>query len=140
MKKSLFLLSLFVGAASALQLPSSNPERSPMTSSSMDRRSLLGGVAATGFLWGMPTVAQAGIDPALLKSLPVQGDESGAAQRLRQVESIQRPETDLVDIPFTELPSGVSFREYREGKGEAGKEMNRKNGIQFLLAHPLFSP
>ena len=71
-----------------------------------------------GLLTAQP--ANAGIDPSLLKSLPVQGDESGASQRLRQIESIQRPASDLVDVPFNELPSGVSYREYREGKGEAG--------------------
>ena len=71
-------------------------------------------------LW-FPLTARAGIDPTLLQKLPVQGDESGTAQRLRQLEAIQRPSSDLVEIPFTELPSGVSFREYREGKGEAGK-------------------
>ena len=85
----------------------------------MDRRQALATLGTSAALLA-PSVAQAGIDPALLKSLPVQGDESGAAQRLRQVEAIQRPVTDLVDIPFTELPSGVSYREYREGKGEAG--------------------
>ena len=68
----------------------------------------------------VPSVAQAGIDPTLLKSLPVQGDESGAAQRLRQVEAVLKPASDLVDIPFVELPSGVSYREYRNGKGDAG--------------------
>lgn len=67
-----------------------------------------------------PSTANAGIDPSLLQNLPVQGDESGAAQRLRQVEAVNKPASDLVNIPFTELPGGVSYREYREGKGEAG--------------------
>jgi hypothetical protein len=83
----------------------------------MDRRAVVAGSLA--FLM-IPTVANAGIDPSSLRTLPVQGDESGAAQRLRQVEAAQRPSTDLVDIPFEELPSGVSYREYRQGKGEAG--------------------
>jgi hypothetical protein len=85
-----------------------------------DRRSFLG---VAGLAFGIlvsPSQASAGIDPSLLKSLPVQGDDSGSATRLRQVESIQKPATDLVDIPFEELPSGVSYREYREGKDEAG--------------------
>ena len=83
----------------------------------------MNGIGAAGLTLGFPGIASAGIDPSLLQSLPVQGDESGAAQRLRQVEAIQRPSSDLVDIPFTELPSGVSYREYREGKGEAGKSV-----------------
>ena len=85
------------------------------------RRSFLTVASSTvmaGLLTAQP--ANAGIDPSLLKSLPVQGDESGASQRLRQIESIQRPASDLVDVPFNELSSGVSYREYREGKGEAG--------------------
>jgi hypothetical protein len=65
--------------------------------------------------------AQAGIDPSLLQGLPVKGDESGAAQRLREVQAINRPSSDNQDIPFVELgTSGVSYREYRLGKGEAG--------------------
>jgi hypothetical protein len=83
------------------------------------RRSFL--VVGSATLLSFPLVANAGIDPSLLKSMPVQGDESGSAQRLRQVEAIQRPATDLVQMPFEDLPSGVSYREYREGKGEAGR-------------------
>jgi hypothetical protein len=83
----------------------------------MNRRAILAG-SFVGLL--LPAVANAGIDPSLLKTLPVQGDESGAVQRLRQIEDVQRPATDLVNVPFEELPSGVSYREYREGKGEAG--------------------
>ena len=64
--------------------------------------------------------ANAGIDPSLLQNLKVEGDDSGSSQRLRQIESIQKPASDLVDIPFEQLASGVSYREYREGKGEAG--------------------
>jgi hypothetical protein len=64
--------------------------------------------------------AQAGIDPSLLKSLPVQGDESGTLQRLQQVRDMNRPSSDSENIPFVELGGGVSYREYRQGKGEAG--------------------
>lgn len=87
----------------------------------IDRRQAIRGIASTtvGVLV-TPSISNAGIDPTMLKNLPVQGDETGAAQRLRQVEAVQRPTSDLVDIPFTDLPSGASFREYREGKGEAG--------------------
>lgn len=87
------------------------------------RRSLFNAAAALLPSWlivSTPDAAHAGIDPSLLKTLPVQGDESGAAQRLRQVDAIQRPTTDLEDKPFETLPSGVSYREYRAGKGEAG--------------------
>jgi hypothetical protein len=91
-----------------------------------DRRSfvnsLLLGAAALGTTTSiLPTSpANAGIDPSLLKALPVDGDVSGTAQRLRQIEEIQRPATDNLNIPYEKLPSGVEYREYREGKGEAG--------------------
>jgi len=40
--------------------------------------------------------------------------------RLRQIEAAQTGSgQDLTNIPFVELPSGVSYREYRAGKGEA---------------------
>lgn len=124
------LLSMGGAAVSvqSFQLPTnkglSSGQNFPAEASSQqmqeDRRSFLG---VAGLAFGIlvsPSQATAGIDPSLLKTLPVQGDDSGSATRLRQVESIQRPETDLVSIPFEELPSGVSYREYRAGKGEAG--------------------
>ena len=105
--------------------PSTTSSQSTTTSlDAISRRSLLEKAAFLGttssILLSSPQIANAGIDPTLLKTLPVQGDESGAAQRLRQVEAIQRPATDLEDKPFEKLESGVSYREYREGKGDAG--------------------
>jgi len=85
----------------------------------------VGVTAATAMIVMKPTVAKAGIDPDMLKNLSVQGDESGSAQRLRQIESIQRPASDTIDAPFEELPSGVSYREYREGKGNSDLHSNR---------------
>jgi hypothetical protein len=78
------------------------------------------GAVLTNIMTLKPTIAKAGIDPGMLKNLPVQGDESGQATRLRQIEAVQRPASDLTNMPFEELPSGVSYREYREGKGDAG--------------------
>jgi hypothetical protein len=122
------LTTATVDAWSMKEIPKDNPQvKYHSASSSLNRRQAAGRMGwtassiATAVLVGFPWTASAGIDPALLQKLPVQGDESGTAQRLRQLEAIQRPSSDLVDIPFTELPSGVSFREYREGKGEAGK-------------------
>lgn len=107
-----------------------------------DRRSFLSTIATTvgaTFLLSSPLVANAGIDPTLLKSLPVQGDESGTAQRLRQIEAIQRPTTDTVDVPFEELPSGVSYREYREGKGEAVVQKGSKVAAEMTIRCKSFS-
>ena len=85
-------------------------------------KSLLVGAAVLGTSNTiLPTTpANAGIDPSMLKSYQVEGDVSGTAQRLRQIEEIQRPASDTLNIPYEKLPSGVEYREYREGKGEAG--------------------
>lgn len=133
MMKTLCLLCTSLAVATAFQLPHHSTNRpSHGTQLSMDRRSLLSSGALI-VLGSCPTAARAGIDPSLLKSLPVQGDESGAAQRLRQVEAIQRPSSDLVNEPFKELPSGVSYREYREGKGEAEVQPGSKVAAEMTI-------
>lgn len=110
------------------------------TSLNLNRRSFVNaGVAAAAGLAGAAAPAFAGIDPSLLKSLPVQGDEAGTAQRLRQIEAIQKPASDLVDIPFTDLPSGVSYREYREGRGEAVVQNGSKVAVEMTIRCKSFS-
>ena len=122
------LLSMGAVSVQSFQLPTNKglssgqnfPSEAGTEQMQEDRRSFLG---LAGLAFGVlvsPSQASAGIDPSLLKSLQVQGDDSGSARRLRQMEDIQKPASDLVDIPFEELASGVSYREYREGKGEAG--------------------
>jgi len=65
-------------------------------------------------------VAYAGIDPNALKALPMEGEKAGtSADRMRQIEAIQTPVSDTIDQPYKELSNGVSYREYREGKGAA---------------------
>mmetsp|Transcript_40585 Transcript_40585/g.45344 ORF Transcript_40585/g.45344 Transcript_40585/m.45344 type:complete len:284 (+) Transcript_40585:102-953(+) len=86
-----------------------------------------------------PTVANAGIDPDMLKNLSVQGDASGSAQRLRQIESIQRPPSDTIDEPYQDLPSGVSYREYREGKGNAVVQPGSKVAAEMTIRCKSFS-
>jgi hypothetical protein len=78
--------------------------------------------------------AHAGIDPAVLKALPIEGDATGAASRLRQIESANgpRPE-DTKDIAFEVLPSGASYREYREGKGDAIVQPGSKVAVEMSI-------
>lgn len=78
--------------------------------------------------------ANAGIDPSALKALPVEGDTTGAASRLRQIESANgpRPE-DTQDIPFEKLSSGASYREYREGKGDATVQSQSKVAVEMSI-------
>jgi hypothetical protein len=89
-----------------------------------DRRSFLiksaAAVSSFSLFTSSAGPASAGVDPSALKALPVEGDSTGVASRLRQIESLNgpRPE-DSKDIAFERLPSGASYREYREGKGGA---------------------
>lgn len=88
--------------------------------SEFQRRSFLSAILGTStafFISSAP--AQAGIDVNALKNLPVEGDDSGVATRLRQIELEKNRPDDTVDIPYTELPNGVSYREFRDGKGTA---------------------
>lgn len=97
-----------------------------------NRRALIGSVlGSSSATFLLPLVAKAGIDPNQLRTLPVEGDVSGTQQRLREIDAVQRPPSDLTNVPFEELPSGVSYREYREGKGEAGTR--RADRSVFLL-------
>jgi hypothetical protein len=89
-------------------------------------------VATTASAYSRP--ANAGIDPAALRALPVEGDVTGSASRLRQIESVNgpRPE-DSKDIAFETLPSGASYREYREGKGDAMITNGSKVGVEMTI-------
>ena len=82
--------------------------------------SLVGFLGASTAAAAPPMIVHAGIDPTALKNLPVEGDTAGTATRLLQIEAIQKPAADEVDKPWEDLPSGVSFRDYREGRGQQG--------------------
>lgn len=100
--------------------------------SGYSRRSFLG--VSTAALLFAASPANAGIDPAALKALPIEGDSTGAASRLRQIESANgpRPE-DTKDIAFEKLPSGASYREYREGKGDATVQSGSKVAVEMSI-------
>lgn len=104
-----------------------------------DRRSfvnsLLVGAAVLGTAGTiLPTApANAGIDPSLLKNMKVDGDVSGQAQRMRQLEEIQRPASDTVNIPYEKLASGVEYREYREGRGDAVVQTGSKIAVELTI-------
>ena len=108
------------------------------TDSLTDRRSILGRAAAAAassflVLGGIDIpAAEAGIDPNALKALPTEGDASGSASRLRQIEAIttQPVNTDAV---FEKLPSGVSYGEFREGKGDAVVQPGSKVAVEMSI-------
>lgn len=81
----------------------------------------------------VPRIANAGIDPSALKNYQIEGDASGVATRLKQIQEEKVRPSDTIDIPFTELPSGVSFREYREGKGEAVVQSGSKVAVEMTI-------
>ena len=80
-----------------------------------------------------PNIANAGIDPSALKQYQIEGDTSGAASRLRQLEVEKTRPDDTIDIPFEKLQSGVSYREYREGKGEAIVQQGSKIAVEMTI-------
>eukprot|EP00956_Cyclotella_meneghiniana_P001768 scaffold1947_cov77-Cyclotella_meneghiniana.AAC.4 len=97
------------------------------------RRLFLTKLSTTAFLFAAAP-ANAGIDPSALKALPVEGDITGATSRLRQIESVNgpRPE-DTKDIPYEKLSSGASYREYREGKGDATIQSGSKVAVEMSI-------
>ncbi|KAL3797821.1 hypothetical protein HJC23_006859 [Cyclotella cryptica] len=103
-------------------------------SQNTNRRRFLVKVSKVALVLSGAQPAYAGIDPSSLKSLPVEGDISGAATRIRQIESAggPRPE-DSKDIAFEVLPSGASFREYREGKGDAIVQPGSKVAVEMTI-------
>jgi hypothetical protein len=126
------------------------PYRSTMTRNNMDsalhatsnnnddRRSFLiqSTAAVSSFLISINSASpvNAGIDPSALKALPVEGDTTGVRSRLQQIESLNgpRPE-DSKDIAFEKLASGASYREYREGKGDAAVANGSKVAVEMTI-------
>uniref|UniRef100_A0A7S4ND52 peptidylprolyl isomerase n=1 Tax=Odontella aurita TaxID=265563 RepID=A0A7S4ND52_9STRA len=88
-----------------------------------------------------PDAALAGIDPSALKSLRVEGDASGSTTRLQQIEAAKNAEiADVtVDKPWEDLPSGVLFREYREGRGDAVVQPGSKVAVEMTIRCKSFS-
>ena len=110
------------------------PDSNDAIDSAIQRRSFLSQVSTAALLLTAASPANAGIDPSALKSLPIEGDANGAASRIRQLESANgpRPE-DTQDIPFEKLSSGASYREYREGKGEATVQSGSKVAVEMSI-------
>jgi hypothetical protein len=100
----------------------------------IDRRTMVGATAASLLAMGGLGVpaAQAGIDPSALKALPTEGDTTGATTRLKQIKySNVNPEN--LDAAFEKLPSGVSFGDFREGKGDAVVQPGSKVAVEMSI-------
>jgi hypothetical protein len=103
------------------------------------RRTILLQTVSAIFLLSVSTPANAGIDPASLRKLPVAGDTSGSLSQLRQIqgqniESSSGPQPDdSKDIAFTLLPNGASYRDYREGKGDVTIQHGSKVAVELTI-------
>mmetsp|Transcript_45516 Transcript_45516/g.67074 ORF Transcript_45516/g.67074 Transcript_45516/m.67074 type:complete len:257 (+) Transcript_45516:65-835(+) len=111
--------------------------------SSNDRRAFLSSAVQIGGLSSLaamgPGMANAGIDPSTLKNIRVEGDEAGSATRLRQIELEKNRPEDTLNIPYEVLPSGVQYREYRDGKGEATVQPGSKVAVEMTIRCKSFS-
>jgi len=77
-------------------------------------------IGTTGTLFFLPPVALAGIDVSSLRSLPVDGDASGAATRLKQLQMQGTQIERGGDVAVaTRLDSGVIYRDMNTGKDGA---------------------
>lgn len=137
------LMAYYAEAFSGLPSPKRQIKSSLSVANSNDadvhnRRSFLIQSAASAssilLLTNTGSPANAGIDPSALKALPVEGDTTGVASRLRQIETLNgpRPE-DSKDIAFEKLASGASYREYREGRGDAVVANGSKVAVEMTI-------
>mmetsp|Transcript_30800 Transcript_30800/g.34069 ORF Transcript_30800/g.34069 Transcript_30800/m.34069 type:complete len:299 (+) Transcript_30800:137-1033(+) len=93
--------------------------------------SILLGSSATLLL--PPQIANAGIDPSLLKGLAIDGDDGGNVRRLKSIQNVIKPESDLINQEYEKLPSGVQYREYREGKGNEVVQAGSKVFVEMSI-------
>lgn len=72
------------------------------------------------------------IDPALLKTLPTEGDTTGGSKRLAEVMKIQQ-ESINNDPELVELMEGVSYREYRVGNNSPVVSDGSRVGLEMTV-------
>jgi len=107
-----------------------------MSLSSLTRRSFtFSSAAVIGFLHKEPSYA--GIDPSALQSLPLEGGGT-PQQRLQQLEATTKLQ-DTTEVPWTKLDDGTSYREYREGRGEATVQQGSKVAVEMTIRCKSFS-
>ena len=111
-----------------------------LAGNNINRRSFVNTCAASGsVLLFVPTLANAGIDPSALRTLPVEGDSSGVTTRLRQIEAEKDRPEDSVDKPWEKIDDGVQFREYREGRGEITVGEGSRVAVEMTIRCKSFS-
>ena len=74
-----------------------------------------------------PEKVSAGIDVSSLKTLPIEGDASGAALRMQQLQTTDA--TAKRDDSIVELDSGVRYRQSNPGSAPGGRNRAIRNGV-----------
>ena len=90
MRVSVLLVLLKMLSVESLVSPGARSRRlqlDEITRLEATRRDMLFSAPVPLVVVGMPKAAQAGIDPTALRNLPVEGDSSGTAMRLRQIDA-----------------------------------------------------
>lgn len=90
-------------------------------------------IALCGF-----TIPVSAVDPIELRQFATPGQESrlygegNLDEKLRKLKETQDA-LDAANIPFIELPNGVSYREYREGKGSKQIRSGSEVAVQMTI-------
>lgn len=82
--------------------------------------------ASSSILFLKPEMAVAGVDISSLKSMPIEGDISGAELRIRQ---LQTTTAAAKRSGIVELDSGVTYREINAGSAPSGRNRAIRNGV-----------
>ncbi|GMI29783.1 hypothetical protein TrRE_jg12440 [Triparma retinervis] len=85
--------------------------------------------SAAPFIIALPVNA---IDPALLKTLPTEGDATGGSSRLAEVARIQQGYMNA-DPEVVDVEDGVSYREYRVGNGDTIVSDGSRVGLEMTV-------
>lgn len=64
--------------------------------------------------------------------------QTDLASQLKKYQEAQSV-IDSADVPFTQLPSGVSYRQFREGKGKRVVEPNSEVAVEMVIRCQKFS-
>jgi len=68
------------------------------------------------------------IDPSQLKQFQASGDLADQLKRLQEVQNT----LDAADLPFIDLKSGVSYRQFRDGKGDMTVQPGYKVTVELV--------
>ena len=135
MMKSMTCILLLATSARAWITVSTSRESTSGSSLASSRRSFLSTASAAALL--LPAAASAGIDPGALSTFAVEGDASGSVGRLAQIEGLKNEGSK--EVEYTKLDSGVSWAEYREGRGSESVEKGSRVAFEMTARGKSFA-